>query len=65
MEGEPVMNQTIGQVAEKMGVSAQTLRRWEAAGLIPPAKRRFIARWRTWTDSDVEKIERVLKDHSK
>ena len=59
------MIQTIGQVAEKVGVSTETLRRWEAEGLIPSAKRQFIARWRVWTDEDIEAIERVVKHRSK
>lgn len=59
------MNQTIGQVARRVGVSAETLRRWEAEGLIPSAKRQFIANWRVWTEQDVEAIERVVKDRSK
>jgi len=59
------MNLSIGQVAKKVRVSTETLRRWEADGLIPPAKRKFIAKWRTWTATEVEVIERVVKERSK
>ncbi len=49
---------SIGQVAKEVGVSAQTLREWEKAGLIPPAKRQFpLARWRVWDERAVQKIK--------
>ena len=59
------MNQTIGQVAERVGVSTETLRRWEAEGLIPPAQRQFINRWRVWSEQDIDAIERVVEDRSR
>lgn len=59
------MNRTIGQVATKVGVSTETLRRWEKGGLIPSAKRQFIANWRVWTDEEVAVIEYVVKDRSR
>jgi len=60
-----MMNLNIGQVAEQVGVTRQTLARWEADGLIPPAKRKFINKWRTWTALEVEMIKRVVKERSK
>ena len=59
------MIQTIGQVAEKVGVSPQTLRRWEIEGFIPVAKRKFINRWRVWTEEDIQTIEQFVKHRSK
>ena len=59
------MERSIGEVAQIFGVSSQTLRQWEAQKLIPPAKRKFIARWRVWTDEDIKTIEQVVKSRSK
>ena len=50
---------TIGEVARQAGVSVETLRRWEEARLIPPAQRKYIARWRVWQPKDVKVIVAV------
>ncbi len=48
---------TIGEVARQIGVSPQTLREWERAGLIPKATRLFpLARWRAWQEGEVKRI---------
>lgn len=57
-------HQSIGQVAKRVGVSTETLRRWEAEGLIPPARREFINHWRVWTDEEIEMIEGFMKQRS-
>lgn len=50
---------SIGMVSREAGVSTETLRRWEAARLIPPAQRKYIARWRVWQPKDVKIIVAV------
>ena len=45
---------TIGQAARRLGVSVDTLRRWEAAGLI--TSRRTGAGWRRFTTDDLDKL---------
>ena len=44
------------EVADIVGVSAQTIRLWEDAGLIPPAVRDENG-YRYWKDAEVEKIK--------
>ncbi len=52
---------SIGQVAKEVGVSDQTLREWEKAGLIPKAKRQYpLARWRVWDDKSICKIKEFV-----
>jgi excisionase family DNA binding protein len=45
---------TAAQVAEQLGVSVKTLRRWVAAGDFPPpiSKRGHVQRWRAKTVED-------------
>jgi DNA-binding transcriptional MerR regulator len=50
---------TISQVAEKLGTSAQQIRRWEREGLIPPASQRIQrgARLdRRYTQADLDQL---------
>ena len=58
------MNYSIGQIAKQVGVSEETLRRWEANGLIPSAKRKYIVKWRVWTNEDLEFIGQYIADRS-
>jgi len=60
-----MMYEPIGRVAKRVGVSEETLRRWEAVGLIPQAQRQFINKWRVWEEEDVKKIERVAIERAK
>ena len=47
-----------GQVAARLGVHPQTLRRWERAGVVRPVTRRRGRR--VYTAADVERIEAVV-----
>jgi len=51
---------TIGQVADDFGVSVATLKRWEAEGIIPRAKRKHLTRWRVWDYDDAQKIGKFI-----
>lgn len=51
---------TSEQVAEKLGISKQTLFRYEKKGIFPQAKRNLINRWRIYTRADIEKLAQIL-----
>jgi DNA-binding transcriptional MerR regulator len=52
--------QTIGQISKRFEVSSETLRRWEKNGLIPPARRIHLNKWRAWEDKDIQSIEALI-----
>ena len=54
----------IGEVAKEIGVSRQTIRNYEAQGLIPKAER-MVSGSRMYRESDVAKIKRALIRPSK
>jgi MerR family transcriptional regulator, aldehyde-responsive regulator len=52
---------TAQQVAEKLGISKQTLFRYEKKGVFPKAKRNLINRWRQYTEEDLRKLREVIR----
>lgn len=46
---------TVKEVAEIVGVSRDTILRWERVGLIKKAKRDF-RNWRVYTQDDVDEV---------
>lgn len=54
-----VLMLTIGELARRLGVSADTLKRWEENGKIPKP-RRTIGGWRIYSEDEVKRIERML-----
>jgi len=46
----------IGAVAERFGVSADTIARWEEEGVLPPAVRVGKKRERRWPESQIREI---------
>lgn len=50
---------TITQVAERIGVTAKTIIRWEKAGKIKRPKRDWKG-WRVYLREDVEAMERLV-----
>ncbi len=54
---EPVFY-TTQELARRLGVHPQTLRRWEREGIIPPVTRR--RNQRVYTPADVERIEAAV-----
>ena len=52
---------SVGQVARELGMSTETLKKWENAGLIPQAQRRHLNKWRYWSIEDFERIKQVVE----
>jgi len=55
---------TIGELARRFGVSADTLKRWEERGEIPRS-RRTIGGWRIYSNDEVNKLEHMLKPQAR
>lgn len=51
---------TAEEVAKKLGISKQTLLRYEKKGIFPPPRRNLVNRWREYTDKDVNKLKKIL-----
>jgi DNA-binding transcriptional MerR regulator len=49
----------IHQAAELLGVSSETIRRWERVGLIAPATR-TVTGHRVYSDDDLEAVRRIV-----
>jgi len=49
------------QVASLLGLSKQTLIRYEKNGVIPKSRRNPINRWREYTTEDISKLKVILK----
>lgn len=52
----------IGELAKELDRSTLTIKKWEAKGLIPSA-RRDSRGWRFYTEDDVNEIKNVLEEH--
>ena len=52
---------TAQQVAEKLGISKQTLFRYEKKGVFPKARRNLINRWRQYTEDDLKKLRDIVR----
>ncbi len=48
------------QVAEILGISKQTLLRYEKKGVFPKPKRNTVNGWREYTEHDVERLKKIL-----
>ena len=51
----------ISKVAIKLGISKQTLLRYEKKGILPKSRRNHINSWREYTDEDVKKMKEILR----
>jgi DNA-binding transcriptional MerR regulator len=52
---------TAQQIAEKLGISKQTLFRYEKKGVFPKAKRNLINRWRQYSSEDLKKLKEIIR----
>ncbi|MFA5100127.1 MAG: MerR family transcriptional regulator [Candidatus Omnitrophota bacterium] len=50
----------INEVAQKLGISKQTLIRYEKKGIFPHSHRNRINHWREYTEEDVQKMARII-----
>jgi DNA-binding transcriptional MerR regulator len=60
---EPVRIYKINELAKKLDRIPLTIKRWEASGVIPKA-RRDSRGWRYYTEDDVKEIIRIVKENS-
>jgi prepilin-type N-terminal cleavage/methylation domain-containing protein len=51
----------ISQVAQKLGISKQTLVRYEKKGILPKSPRNHINSWRQYSEEDVRKMKLILR----
>jgi DNA-binding transcriptional MerR regulator len=48
------------EVAPRLGISKQTLIRYEIKGVFPSAKRNAVNKWREYTENDVIRLKSIL-----
>jgi len=48
------------EVCEKLGISKQTLFRYEKKGIFPKPSRHPINRWRQYSERDINKLKEIL-----
>jgi len=51
---------TTGQIAKLLSVHPDTVRNYERAGLIPPARRSPLNGYRVWSEEDYQAIHRLV-----
>jgi len=51
---------SVQEVAGRLAISKQTLLRYEKKGVFPSPKRNRVNGWREYTDSDLDKMKRIL-----
>ncbi len=54
---------TAQEVAEKLGISKQTLFRYEKRGVFPKARRNLINHWRQYSGDDVRRLRDIIRGH--
>jgi DNA-binding transcriptional MerR regulator len=52
---------TVDQVAKQLGISKQTLYRYEKKRIFPYPKRNPINRWRQYTEEDIQKLKEIMR----
>lgn len=52
---------TAQEVAQRLGISKQTLFRYEKKGVFPKARRNLINRWRQYTDEDIIRLTEIIR----
>ncbi len=51
---------TITEVAAALGISKQTLLRYETRGVFPKASRNQVNQWREYTEQDIETLRKIM-----
>lgn len=52
---------TAKETAERLGISKQTLFRYEKKGIFPKARRSLINRWRQYTKEDLNRLIKIIR----
>ncbi|MCK5287979.1 MAG: MerR family transcriptional regulator [Candidatus Omnitrophica bacterium] len=50
----------IEEAAKELGLSKQTILRYEAKGVFPKSRRNRINKWREYTEKDIKKLKTIL-----
>ena len=48
------------ETAQMLGISKQTLLRYEKKGIFPKARRNTVNQWREYSESDLQKLRHIL-----
>ena len=48
------------EIAKELGISKQTLVRYEKRGIFPKPRRNLVNRWREYTHKDLVKMRKIL-----
>ncbi len=48
------------EAAQRLGISKQTLLRYEKRGIFPRPRRNLVNKWREYEESDVLQLKRIL-----
>ena len=51
---------TATEVATSLGISKQTLLRYEARGVFPKAHRNHLNRWREYMEADIQRLRKIM-----
>ena len=51
---------SINEVADILGISKQTVIRYETKGIFPKAKRNKLNSWREYTEKDIIALKRIM-----
>ncbi|MFH1507399.1 MAG: MerR family transcriptional regulator [Candidatus Omnitrophota bacterium] len=49
------------ETAKLLGISKQTLFRYEKKGILPRARRNLINRWRQYTEDEILKLREIIR----
>jgi len=52
---------TTQETAKRLGISKQTLLRYEKKGILPKARRNLINHWRRYTEEDINKLREIMR----
>ena len=52
---------TAQEIAGKLGISKQTLFRYEKKGVFPKARRNLINRWRQYSEEELRKLSEIIR----
>ena len=54
---------TVEQAAKELGISKQTLYRYEKKNIFPKPRRNLINRWRQYTQDDIKNLKGIMRGH--